>query len=283
MAMVASTAAAVAARDAVSNPKKAQYMLNHSGRFDKRRPSTARLDTIFDAARISEHQPVGTGVALPAGLEHDAQAGGGHDAPNWSRLKSYIILLTATAAYAAIAEVLVDTVDSILSSFAIDQKFLGMTLFALVPNTTEFLNAISFAMNGNIALSMEIGSAYVLQVVLLQVPALVFFTAMVTSTYENSQIYSFNLIFPQYDMVTVIMTVFLWSFINTEGKSNYFKGSILCMTYLVIMMGFFFSGARHIDIDMLGTGPPNGLAYVVYNMGAAAAGNGGSPLPGREL
>lgn len=283
MAVVASTAAAVAARDAVSNPKKAQYMLNHSGRFDKRRPSTARLDTIFDAARISEHQPVGTGVALPAGLEHDAQAGGGHDAPNWSRLKSYIILLTATAAYAAIAEVLVDTVDSILSSFAIDQKFLGMTLFALVPNTTEFLNAISFAMNGNIALSMEIGSAYVLQVVLLQVPALVFFTAMVTSTYENSQIYSFNLIFPQYDMVTVIMTVFLWSFINTEGKSNYFKGSILCMTYLVIMMGFFFSGARHIDIDMLGTGPPNGLAYVVYNMGAAAAGNGGSPLPGREL
>ncbi|KAK7397526.1 plasma membrane H+-ATPase [Neonectria punicea] len=43
-------------------------------------------------------------------------------------------------------------------------KFLGVTLFALVPS---FLNAISFAisfaMNGNIALSMEIGSAYALQ------------------------------------------------------------------------------------------------------------------------
>lgn len=281
MAVVATTAAAVAARDAVNNPKKAQYMLSHSGRFDRRRPSTARLDTIFDAARLGDHQASGTGVALPAGMEHDAQAAGGHDAPNWSRLKSYIILLTATAAYAAIAEVLVDTVDSILSSFSIDQKFLGMTLFALVPNTTEFLNAISFAMNGNIALSMEIGSAYVLQVVLLQVPALVFFTALVTSKFENSLLYSFSLIFPQYDMVTVIMTVFLWSFINTEGKSNYFKGSILCMTYLVIMMGFFFSGARHVDIDMLGTGPPDGLAYVVYTMGAATGSR--SPLPGREL
>jgi Ca2+/H+ antiporter len=39
-------------------------------------------------------------------------------------------------------------------------------------------NAISFAMNGNIALSMEIGSAYVLQVCLLQVPALVLFSAL---------------------------------------------------------------------------------------------------------
>jgi Ca2+:H+ antiporter len=32
-------------------------------------------------------------------------------------------------------------------------------------------------MNGNIPLSMEIGSAYVLQVCLLQIPALVFFSA----------------------------------------------------------------------------------------------------------
>lgn len=33
-------------------------------------------------------------------------------------------------------------------------------------------------MNGNIALSMEIGSAYALQVCLLQVPALILFSAI---------------------------------------------------------------------------------------------------------
>ncbi|EEY19398.1 calcium permease [Verticillium alfalfae VaMs.102] len=78
----------------------------------------------------------------------------------------------ATVLYAIVAEILVDTVDVVLEGFAIDEKFLGITLFALVPNTTEFLNAISFAMNGNIALSMEIGSAYALQVCLLQFPRL---------------------------------------------------------------------------------------------------------------
>lgn len=42
--------------------------------------------------------------------------------------------------------------DFVLEGSGIDEKFLGITLFALVPNTTEFMNAISFALNGNIAL-----------------------------------------------------------------------------------------------------------------------------------
>ena len=54
------------------------------------------------------------------------------------------------------SEILVDTVDVVLGSISIDEKFLGFTLFALVPNTTEFLNAISFALNGNIALRYNI-------------------------------------------------------------------------------------------------------------------------------
>lgn len=49
-------------------------------------------------------------------------------------------------------EILVDVVDVVLEGSGIDEKFLGITLFALVPNTTEFMNAISFAINGNIAL-----------------------------------------------------------------------------------------------------------------------------------
>jgi Ca2+:H+ antiporter len=69
----------------------------------------------------------------------------------------------------------------VLEGSGIDEKFLGITLFALVPNTTEFMNAMAFAMGGNIALSMEIGSAYALQVCLLQIPAMVAFSAYYTS------------------------------------------------------------------------------------------------------
>ena len=115
------------------------------------------------------------------GVEEEDTAGhAGHDGPSWSRAVSASVLLACTALYAIIAgtcvqnyspypsfvsnfallivmalthtELLVNVVDVVLNGSGIDEKFLGVTLFALVPNTTEFMNAVSFAMNGNIAL-----------------------------------------------------------------------------------------------------------------------------------
>lgn len=102
-------------------------------------------------------------------------------------------------------------------------------------------------MNGNIALSMEIGSAYALQVCLLQIPALVLYSAVYANIPPGANSvelanYTFSLLFPQWDMVTVILCVFLLSYVYGEGKSNYFKGSILVLTYFVVLIGYYFSG-----------------------------------------
>lgn len=107
-------------------------------------------------------------------------------------------------------------------------------------------------MNGNIALSMEIGSAYALQVCLLQIPALVLFSAITGQWLEGSEAVdkTFSLIFPQWDMVTVILCVFMLSYMYGEGKSNYFKGSILLLSYLVVVVGFYFSGLT--DLETMG-------------------------------
>lgn len=107
-------------------------------------------------------------------------------------------------------------------------------------------------MNGNIALSMEIGSAYALQVCLLQIPALVLFSAITSQWLTGADLVdkTFSLIFPQWDMVTVILCVFLLSYMYGEGKSNYFKGSILLLSYLVVIVGFWFSGMT--DLENMG-------------------------------
>lgn len=119
VAEMAATAAAIAARDATKAPRKTSLMGS----------TPAQKAVRSGAAHENTEEPV---VA-------DAHAGGGHDAPNWSRTKSSIILCGATVLYALIAEILVNTVDVVLQNVAIDEKFLGITLFALVPNTTEFL------------------------------------------------------------------------------------------------------------------------------------------------
>ncbi|CCE87219.1 Piso0_005762 [Millerozyma farinosa CBS 7064] len=162
----------------------------------------------------------------------------GHDAPNWSRQKSVVILLAATLLYSVIAEILVDNVDEVLKNHPIDPKFLGLTVFALIPNTTEFMNAISFAVGGNVALSMEIGSAYALQVVLIQIPSLVLF-----SIYNNfdTAMKMFSLVFPRWDIIATLISIYLFTYVYAEGKSNYFKGVILILIYIVVLSGFWFN------------------------------------------
>jgi Ca2+:H+ antiporter len=241
---IAATTTALATRDVTRAPHKAARMVSTPMKGHGERPGNTRSTT-----EVPDEQDTAPG-----------HSSGGHDAPNWSRQKSAAILMTATLAYAIIAEILVNTVDAVLVGSAIDEKFLGITLFALVPNTTEFLNAISFAMNGNIALSMEIGSAYALQVCLLQIPALVFYSAIHATKIPASELanQTFTLIFPQWDMVTVILCVFLLSYMYGEGKSNYFKGSILILSYLVVIAGFYLSG--FIDDARMGVNPHDTLA-----------------------
>ena len=124
VADMAATAATVAARDAYRSPKLIHSASSVTTPHHIRKPSA--LPTALNDEQVHE--------------EHDAHGGGGgHDAPNWSRTKSTVILLGATLLYAIIAEILVNTVDVVLENVDIDEKFLGITLFALVPNTTEFL------------------------------------------------------------------------------------------------------------------------------------------------
>lgn len=171
----------------------------------------------------------------------------GHEAPNWSRSKSTYILLIATLLYAIIAEILVACVDAVLEDFpGLSPKFLGLTIFALVPNTTEFLNAISFAIHGNVALSMEIGTAYALQVCQLQIPSLVLYSILYTwnvpRPHINIREQMFTLIFPKWDLIGSIAGIFMFTYLYAEGKSNYFKGSMLILMYVIVILGFFFQG-----------------------------------------
>lgn len=277
------------------------FSLNdQSSTLNNRKASIQNLNSKNDSTTLQAQQTI----------QQPVEPSGGHDAPNWSRKKSTTLLLVATLLYAIIAEILVDCVDDVLKSIAINPKFLGLTIFALVPNTTEFVNAFSFAMHGNVALSMEIGSAYALQVCLLQIPIVVVysvwnFTKAYTTTNGTSMLISkefigewhgfprlsqligltkssannnqvlnpiadsiagtfgsintnilsldndklekigvekiFSLIFPHWDFIASLLGVYMFTYIYTEGKSNYFKGSILIFLYIVLISGFYFA------------------------------------------
>ncbi|GAA5871859.1 hypothetical protein JCM16303_000900 [Sporobolomyces ruberrimus] len=199
--------------------------------------------------------------------EEEDAGHGGHDAPNWSRGKSVTVLLGCTLLYAVIAEILVDVVDVILEGSGIPEKLLGITLFALVPNTTEFMNAISFALNGNIALSMEIGSAYALQVCLIQAPAMLAFSAFYGIGKESMLHRAFTLVFPRWDIIAILFSVFLLTYVYIEARSNYFRGVLLCLSYCLLIAGFAFAPKDRDTSDnpgfgLLSTMAPHDLSFL---------------------
>ncbi|KAJ2647989.1 hypothetical protein GGH99_007913, partial [Coemansia sp. RSA 1285] len=207
--------------------------------------------------------------------------------------------------------VLVDTVDVVIQGVGIKEKYIGLTLFALVPNVTEFLNAIAFAIQNNIALSIEISNAYTVQVVLLQIPILVLFSAfygvpdfakhlgagglltrLVASSPTDGHLptdpraYVFALLFPLWDLIAALFCVFLLTYMLIEGKANYFKGSILCLSYCVWLVSYAFEPASSPGFEMFGnTGNSGSGGGFGFNLGGgntnstsgSAAGGFGAP------
>lgn len=131
VAEMAATAATIAARDSLRGARKMSIGGSHGHSHTHINGSLSHRPPILRTATVLPD--------MEEAVLAEAATAGGHDAPNWSRMKSSVILMGATILYALIAEILVNTVDVVLERVAIDEKFLGITLFALVPNTTEFL------------------------------------------------------------------------------------------------------------------------------------------------
>lgn len=175
----------------------------------------------------------------------------GHGGPAWGTAQSVIVLLLSTILFALVAEVLTDNVDAVLDpgtgdGIKLDQKLLGLTLFAIVPSITEVYNSVSFALVGKMQLSMEIANQYTAQVALLQIPLIVAYSALhdYISNRPPGVDGGFSLVFPRWDAYAILFSVFLISYIYVEGKATYFKGAMLVLAYLVLVVSFGFVPAQ---------------------------------------
>jgi len=52
---------------------------------------------------------------------------------------------------------------------------------------------------------------------------------------------SFTLLFSRFDMISVLLSILLLSYVFMEGKSNYFKGTILTFAYLIFVGAAYYS------------------------------------------
>ncbi|MET3576262.1 calcium/proton exchanger [Bhargavaea ullalensis] len=152
--------------------------------------------------------------------------------PEWSKMKSIIILLVATLAVAFVSENLVHTFEDIGARFGWSELFIGVIIVAVVGNAAEHASALMMAFKNKMDVSVEIAVGSTLQVAMFVAPALVLVSLLMPE--------QMPLVFTVPELVAMITAALLTIMISIDGESNWFEGLTLIAAYLIMGIGFYF-------------------------------------------
>lgn len=93
---------------------------------------------------------------------------------SWSRGKSVVVLLIATALVAVLSELLVGTIESTRAKLGLTEVFVGVIVVAIIGNAAEHSTAVMSALQNKMDLSLGIAVGSSLQIALFVAPVLVF-------------------------------------------------------------------------------------------------------------
>lgn len=150
---------------------------------------------------------------------------------HWSVRTALIVLGLATVGVAYLSELLVGAVEPIVASLGVSEFFIGIILIPIVGNVAEHLVAVKVAIQNHMELSVEIAVASSLQIALFVAPLLVFISLAMGNP--------LTLIFNQFELLALLVTVVISAFVSIDGESNWLEGAALIAVYLILALAFF--------------------------------------------
>lgn len=150
-------------------------------------------------------------------LKDDCNGQEHHGAPQWSRIKSVLILLGSAILIAVCADLVTNNIEAFLKASGVSEYFIGVTMIAMIPELPEIINGVQFALQNNVNLGIEIGTNTAIQVCLIQVPVLI----LINLIYPD---FNFLLVFNDVHLFAVIFSVIVINYVFQDGKSDYFQG-----------------------------------------------------------
>lgn len=150
----------------------------------------------------------------------------------WSKRKSLLILLGATALVAWMSELLVGAVEHAAHDLGMTNVFIGVILVAIVGNAAEHSTAVMMAAKNHMDLAMNIAIGSSIQIALFVAPLLVF------AGYLMGQ--PMDLVFSTFEVVAVAIAVAAVVLIAMDGESNWMEGVNLLAVYVILAIAFYF-------------------------------------------
>jgi Ca2+:H+ antiporter len=151
--------------------------------------------------------------------------------PHWSNTQALLVLALATAGVVWLSELLVGSVNAVVSQWGLSEFFLGIILIPIVGNAAEHIVAVQVAIKNQMELSVEIAVSSSLQIALLVSPLLVFISLLMK--------HPLNLVFNTFELTALGAGVLIAAMVSQDGESNWLEGAALVGVYLILGISFF--------------------------------------------
>jgi Ca2+:H+ antiporter len=142
-----------------------------------------------------------------------------------------VILALATAGVVWLSELLVGSVEAVVTGLGLSEFFLGIILIPIIGNVAEHIVAVQVAVRNQMELSIEIALSSSLQIALFVAPLLVFVSLALG--------HPLTLVFNQLELVALFAAVLIAALVSGDGESNWLEGTALLAVYAILGIGFF--------------------------------------------
>lgn len=153
------------------------------------------------------------------------------ETPRISKWESIAWLFVLTVWISALSEYLVNAIEGASVSLNMPVAFISVILLPIVGNAAEHAGAIMFAIKDKLDLSLGVAIGSSTQIAMFGIPFCVVVGWILG--------YPVDLNFQLFETATLFMTVIVVAFMLQEGTSNYFKGLMLLLCYLIVAASFF--------------------------------------------
>jgi Ca2+:H+ antiporter len=142
-----------------------------------------------------------------------------------------IILALATFGVVWLSELLVGSVEGVISGLGLSEFFIGIILIPIIGNVAEHIVAVQVAVRNQMELSIEIALSSSLQIALFVAPLLVFVSLALG--------HPLTLVFNHLELIALISAVLIAALVSMDGESNWLEGAALLAVYTILGIGFF--------------------------------------------
>ncbi|XP_019198808.1 PREDICTED: vacuolar cation/proton exchanger 2-like [Ipomoea nil] len=163
--------------------------------------------------------------------ENNAEDPDEEEAPEITHWEAIGWLAILTIWISVLSGYLVDAIEGASDTLNMPVAFISVILLPIVGNAAEHASAIMFAMKDKLDISLGVAIGSSTQISMFVIPFCV-----VVGWFMGKDM---DLNFQLFETATLFITVLVVAFMLQEGTSNYFKGLMLILCYLIVAASFF--------------------------------------------